>query len=100
MFPEELSEFVDTVDGFGDTALYNGATVVKGIFVNDYVPTAGELVDTESQTPMFSLAAADVPDVAQGDTLQVKGVDYTIASVQPDGTKKDGGWLRLGLFKT
>ena len=94
-FTEALDEFLDTDDGLALTALYNADTPVLGIFANEYFPVPGDLVDTESSRPRFGCKAASLPNVVQGDTLQVEGIVYNIAQVQPDGT----GWLHLFLVK-
>lgn len=95
MFTEDLDEFLDTEQGFAVEALYNAGTPVTGIFAKDYFPAPGQLADVESAQPRFACKATSLPDVAQGDTLEVDGVTYKIAEVQPDGT----GWLRLVLTK-
>ena len=92
---EELDEFLDTEDGFSITALYNGSIAVIGNFSNEYFPVPGELADTESAHPRFGCKAESLPDAAEGDTLQIAGIVYDVAGVQPDGT----GWLVLALVK-
>lgn len=95
MFTEDLAEFLDTEQGFAVQALYNASQPVTGIFAKDYFPAPGQLADIESAQPRFACKAADLPDVVQGDTLEVESITYKIAEVQPDGT----GWLRLVLTK-
>lgn len=94
-FPEELDEFLDTDQGFAITALYNASIEVVGIFSSDYVPIPGELTDVESSSPRFGCKADSLPNVVQGDTLQIDGIIYEIVTVQPDGS----GWLHLVLMK-
>ena len=94
-FKEELDEFLDVDDGLAVTAMYNADTPVLGIFLNEYFPVPGELADTESSHPRFGCKAASLPNVVQGDTLEVDGTVYNITQIQPDGT----GWLHLFLVK-
>lgn len=93
-FSEDLDEFLDTEQGFAVEALYQG-NVVHGIFSSDYVAAAGEFADAESAQPRFICKASDMPDVAEGDLIEVNDASYAIGDPEPDGT----GLLKLKLFK-
>jgi len=74
------------VDDFGVAATYN-ATTINGIFDNDFVEVdAGVGVGFALQQPRFVCRTADVSTAAEGDTITINAVAYTIRIVQDDGT--------------
>lgn len=81
-FTEDLGEWFDTDQGFAVDATWNGTTPVVGNFNNEY---AEPFEGVESSAPMFEAAAATMPGVAQGDTLEIDGTTYVVTGVQPDG---------------
>jgi endonuclease YncB( thermonuclease family) len=91
-FVEDLDEFL-SVDDFADAATYTPSggspATISGIFDGEYV----EPLSTESAAPAFGCKASDVPSVADGDALHVRGEDYLVRTVQPDGQ----GWVVLKL---
>lgn len=92
MFTEDLTEFFSTND-FAVTATLDGTVSVNGIFDNASSPIAGGEVDVEGSIPTFTCAAADVPAVANGQTIVISDTTYTVVAVHPDGT----GVVTLGL---
>jgi len=76
-----------------DTATYNGATTVNGIFDNEYFEIGSGTPGMEGSQPSFICRAADVSAAAQGDTLLINSITYTVVAVQPDGN----GMVRLVL---
>lgn len=91
-FTEDLTEFFGT-DDFAITALLDGSTSVAGIFDNAALAIPGGEAAVEGSVPTFTCALADVPLVAQGQTLLVDETTYTVIAVHPDGT----GVVTLGL---
>lgn len=84
MFTEDLTAFFDTVNGFAETVTYNGSSELAGIFDNAYVKV--DLgTGVESRHPAVVMRAADVPDVAHGDTIVRDGTTYHVIGVEPDG---------------
>lgn len=80
---ENLNIFFD-VGGFAVAATWSvGAATVNGIFDKDYALQLG-LVD--GSNPIFMCKAADMPTAAQGQTLTIAGIVYTITDVKPDGS--------------
>ena len=74
------------VDDFGVAATYSGGTI-NGIFDNDFVEVdAGGGVGFALQQPRFGCRTADVSTAAEGDTITINAVDYTMRIVQDDGT--------------
>ena len=76
---------------FGVSAIFDPAstsyTTVKGVFDNDYESVnAGGSMDFAITRPRFYCRSADVPDVSEGDDLEVEGVAYKIRVIMPDGT--------------
>lgn len=84
MFAEDFSNYTSTAD-FGTAATYNGSTSVNGIFDNGFLAVQGA-TDVEGSAPSFLFADADIPAVAQGGTLLVGAVTYSVIGVHPDGT--------------
>lgn len=90
MFAESLSGY------FGDFAVaatLQGVAVASGvIFDDDYAEPLGDYV--EGNSPAVTAIAAEVPGVAQGQTLAitatpglgVPGGTYKVRGVKPDGT--------------
>ena len=76
----DLAAFTDPAD-LGVAATYNGSATVNGVFSSRYAEPFGAGV--EGQVLSFVCAAADVPDVAHGDTLVISGHTYTVRNVQP-----------------
>jgi len=74
------------VDDFGVSATYNGGTI-DGIFDNDFVEVdAGGGVGFALQQPRLVCRTADVSTAAEGDTITINAVAYTMRIVQDDGT--------------
>ncbi len=75
----------DRADMLGDwdTFTVDGVSV-SGVFGREYVEVNG----MESYSPVFTCQTADVAHAAIGDvaTSESDGVNYTIRSIQPDGT--------------
>lgn len=67
---------------FGFTAVVDG-DFVRGIFDNAFAEHFGITAGT---SPMLVCKAADVSDVAAGAAVHVNSSDYTVASLEPDGT--------------
>ena len=84
---EDLAVFFD-LSRFGTAATWSvGGVPVTGIFDSGYQATQlGLDVGVEGARYAFTCAAAAVPTAAQGQTLTIGAVVYTIRSVQPDGT--------------
>ncbi len=87
-FVEDLTAFLAD---FGEAVTLNGVAGTA-IFDADYaVANAGGGV--ASTAPVLQLRTADVPALPVGKGVVVRGVNYTIAEHQPDGT----GWSLLLL---
>lgn len=82
--------FVD-IDDFGTAATYTPsgglAATVNGIFDNEFIEVdAGGGVGVALNQPRFHCRTADVSSAAEGDTITIGGVAYTVRIVQDDGT--------------
>ena len=64
------------------------ARSVRAIFDNEYQAAQFAQADAEIEAsgPKATCREADMAGVAHGDTLQVRGVTYSVAEVHPDGT--------------
>lgn len=78
---ENLAPFFNPSE-LGTTALYNGATIVDGVFESVYVSALSDAVS--SVGPVFTCAAISVLNVAPGDTLAINGTGYNIVGIEPD----------------
>lgn len=80
-FVEDLRPFY-AVNEFAEAALWKGTITVNVIFDNAHV----EQFDISSKQPIVRAIESDFVGVLQGDALRVKGVNYTIYEIEPDGT--------------
>ncbi len=77
---------------FDEAAVYTPAggqaRTIQVIFDNEYQVAQFAEADSqvESSGPRVTCREVDVASVAHGDTLQIRGVTYSIAEVHPDGT--------------
>jgi hypothetical protein len=90
-FTEDLSEFMDTDDGFAITVTI-AAVSRAAVFVNAPAEAFGMVAGTQ---PMLVLPSADVAAVARGDAVVANGTNYTVAKIDNDGT----GMARVILEK-
>ena len=80
-----LKDFGVTDATFADTS--DGTiAMITALLLNQYleVEIEGE-GGIESSAPFGLARTSDVPNIAQGDTLQISGKTYTVVEVQPDG---------------
>ena len=72
-------------DGFAVAATLGLDPITSGvIFDGPYLEALGNAV--EGSGPVALAIAAEVPAVAQGDTLTIGATEYTVRGVEPDGT--------------
>lgn len=71
---------------------------VEGIFQDAHeVALAGDTVGASTVMPVLTVATAQVPATAsEGDDLEIGGVNYRVADLQPDGS----GLTRIILEKS
>lgn len=89
-FEEDLSPFFD-VDGFGVPFTYIpevGAPIsAVGIFDDAFYAAQGGEVSVAGSQPQLQYPTASIPDEPiYGEGIQVNGKEYSITSIQPDGT--------------
>lgn len=90
----DLEEFNNSFfDGtFDEEAIFTPtgglARTIPVIFDNEYQAAQFKGADAqiESSGPTATCRDPDVAGVAHGDTLEVRGVTYSVAEVHPDGT--------------
>lgn len=77
---------------FDEAAVYTPsggqARTIHVIFDNEYQAAQFAQADAavESSGPRATCRESDVAGVAHGDTLQIRGISYSVAEVHPDGT--------------
>lgn len=89
-FVEDLTPFFDT-DGFGEEFTYFPAIgspiVAVGIYDNAFYSAQGGEIEVAGSQPQVVYATASIPEApVYGERLTVKGKDYTIVGIEPDGT--------------
>lgn len=82
MFAEDLTLFFAD---YGEMVTL-GATPVKAIFDNGHQEVGLLGVDFESRNPTLQVKDADLPADAHDLPVRVRGVDYEVVGVEPDGT--------------
>ena len=70
---------------FAVAATLQGVAVASGvIFDADYVEPLGNMV--EGRAPVATAVSAEIPSVAQGQSLVIGATTYKVRGVEPDGT--------------
>lgn len=98
-FQEDLSEFLDMVQGFAVTAVVHPAFgeeyVITGIMSEEYCEIDSGSAGVYGSKPVFECAEEDIREVEYGDLLSVHNKSYRIIEIKPDGS----GWAVLLLEK-
>lgn len=86
---DDLAIFFE-LDDFGTPAVYTQTNkrpiTVNGIFDNPHASvTATEMMDVTIPKPSFVCRTADIPTAAEGDTIKINNVTYTVRIVATDG---------------
>lgn len=86
---DDLSIFFE-LDDFGTEAVYTQTNKrpikVNGIFDNPHVSiTATDMMDVTMPKPSFVCRTVDIPTAAEGDTIKINNVTYTVRVVATDG---------------
>lgn len=86
---DDLSIFFE-LDDFGTEAVYTQTNKrpikVSGIFDNPHASiTATDMMDVTMPKPSFVCRTVDIPTAAEGDTIKINNVTYTVRVVATDG---------------
>lgn len=86
---DDLAIFFE-IDDFGTAAVYTKANkrpiTVSGIFDNPHASvTATDMMDVTIPKPSFVCRTVDIPTAAEGDTIKINNVTYTVRVVATDG---------------
>ena len=86
---DDLSIFFE-LDDFGAAAVYTQTNkrpiTIKGIFDNPHASvTATDMMDVTIPKPSFVCRTVDIPTAAEGDTIKINNVTYTVRVVATDG---------------
>jgi hypothetical protein len=79
------------IDDFGDAATYTplagSPKTVNGIFDEPQASrTVTDMMDVTIPAPQFVCRTSDMPSAAEGDTIVIRAVTYTVRVVMTDGT--------------
>jgi hypothetical protein len=90
---ESAADILDffEVDDFGEAATYTptggAASTILGIFDAPQASrNATDLLGVTIPSPQFVCRTADTPNAADGDTIVIRSVTYTVRVVLTDGT--------------
>lgn len=86
---DDLSIFFE-LDDFGTAGVYTKTNkrpvTINGIFDNPHASvTATDMMDVTIPKPTFVCRTVDMPNAAEGDTMKIRNVLYTIRVVATDG---------------
>lgn len=86
---DDLAIFFE-LDDFGTVAVYTQTNkrpiTIKGIFDNPHASvTATDMMDVTIPKPSFVCRTVDIPTAAEGDTIKINNVTYTVRVVATDG---------------
>lgn len=82
-FAEDLAVFFNPAE-FADQANFAGLGAVNGIFDNAYVSSLS--IGVETVGPAFLTRASDVVGLDHAAVCTIKGKNYKITGIEPDGT--------------
>lgn len=88
MIAEALSGYFTD---FGETVTWSGGTFtaifdIQTALTNDQFAAARYASETLAQAPQLTAIADDIGALAAGDTVTIRSTDYTVRTVEPDGT--------------
>lgn len=84
---DAVSSFAD-FDESGDWTPVGGSVVrVAGIFDRESeVTDIGEMIQRDGVAASFNVATVKIPGAAIGDAFSIRGYDYRVVGIEPDGT--------------
>ena len=84
MFKEPFEVFTNTAD-FGETVLIDGVPVAV-VFDREYLPDNGFGVAVGNADPQLIVADSKLPHNIKDATITARGVVYSVAEIDYDGT--------------
>lgn len=92
---ESASDRLSLLQNLGEQVSVGGSPVY-GILENQFVPIDFGGQEIESNYPVLTIRTSDASGVSHGTAVVANGVNYTVRSIQPDGT----GMTELVLEET
>lgn len=76
---------------FGETVTWSGGSFdaifdLPTLMTADQTSASKYVSDTLAQAPILTAVADDIGALAAGDTVTLRSVNYTVRTVEPDGT--------------
>ena len=86
---DDLAIFFE-LDDFGTAAVYTQTNkrpiTINGIFDNPHASvTATDMMDVTIPKPSYICRTVDIPTAAEGDTIKINSITYTVRVVATDG---------------
>ena len=83
---ELLEDFGDSNSTFTDVSAGSSSTITAMLQTDYLLEETGVEIGVETKTPIITARSSDLPNVAQGDTVTIDLVVYTVVEVRDDGT--------------
>ena len=83
---ELLEDFGDSNSTFTDVSAGSSSTITAMLQTDYLLEETGGEIGVETKTPIITARSSDLPNVAQGDTVTIDSVVYTVVEVRDDGT--------------
>lgn len=80
----DLAECLSS-DDHGVICRYKGAEF-SGIFNKEYFEQEAGFAGIASSEPVLYVGSDDIKGIVRGATITVDGIDFTVATIEPDGT--------------
>ena len=87
---QDLDDVFFSTDDFAQDATWTpsggSATPIKVIFDDEYIGMNIGTGEIDSSDPMVRVKTSTVPNIAEGDTIEINTTTFYVISPQPDGT--------------
>ena len=83
---EFLKDFGDSSASFTDVFAGSSSTITAMLQTDYLLEETGGEIGVETKTPIITARSSDLPNVAQGDTITIDSVVYTVVEVRDDRT--------------
>ncbi len=71
---------------FGEAAILKDGTEIIAIFDAAFSMNSPMGMNIENSKPTATVKSSDIPALAHGDTMEIRGTIYMVVGIEPDGT--------------